>query len=410
MRKPTIKLAYIHFAFFYSGGGEKLVFKQVDWLRKKGYQVDLWTPLVDEKLCFPDLAPKMMIKEIFPGLSWIFRQVQLNSLIYAIAFLALLVMPRFAKYKLVIGDHHPSAWFCYLIHRLYGTPYILYLAQPTRLLYQRKIDREVGLQFKGPLRLSKVLGRVLKPLIFFLDRDCLLSAAAVIANGRYAKGSLEAIYGRKVINCPAGADFPKNKKARHCFGGELTVNSHKISKPFILLTNRHIPHKKIEWMIEAMKDFKKENVRLVITGQKTEFTNHLVAAAERFKVQDKVIFVGLVSEEELHRLYSHAAVYVYSSPQEDFGMGVIEAQAHRVPVVAWKAGGVQYTIKHGKTGFLVKPYSLKTFQERVKELLDNRTMNYQMGRNALDWARKFSWNSHNMALEKIIKQANRKAG
>lgn len=400
-KKP--KIAFLHFAFIYSGGGEKLVLKQVDWFLKKGYQVDIFSPLVDKDNCFPGLLKKYQIKELLPGWSWLFKKFQVNSLIYVLAFLAPFLVWRLRNYQLIIGDHHPSAWFCYLAKKLYQVPYILYLAQPTRIIYQRQIDKEVGLQFQGSLKLSLLLGKLLRPLIFLFDQKCLAEAGKILANGKYAQLSLETIYGRKVINCPAGTSLPK-KSSRQNFPKEIKVNGYVLSRPYILLTNRHIPHKKLDWMIEMMVFFKKIDCQLVITGQETKYTKKLKEKVVKLKLNKKIKLIGFVSEKNLAKLYANATVYVYSSPQEDFGMGVIEAQAYSCPVVAFCAGGIKFTVLDRQTGFLIKPYSLKDFAKKVKLLLMDRKLNQQFGRKARLWAREFSWQRHNLKLAKTIQE------
>ena len=44
-----MKTAIIHLGFFYSGGGEKVVFEEVRGLRARGHQVDCYAPFVERQ-------------------------------------------------------------------------------------------------------------------------------------------------------------------------------------------------------------------------------------------------------------------------------------------------------------------------------------------------------------------------
>ena len=68
-------------------------------------------------------------------------------------------------------------------------------------------------------------------------------------------------------------------------------------------------------------------------------------------MRDQIYFVDLVNESDLSRLYKAAVLYVYPSPEEDFGMGIVEAMAAGTPMIAWNNGGPTGTVKDGQTGY-----------------------------------------------------------
>ncbi|OPY12183.1 MAG: GDP-mannose-dependent alpha-(1-6)-phosphatidylinositol monomannoside mannosyltransferase [Syntrophus sp. PtaB.Bin138] len=51
----------------------------------------------------------------------------------------------------------------------------------------------------------------------------------------------------------------------------------------------------------------------------------------------------------------------------------------KVPVVAYRIGGTPEGIVHGKTGFLVRKGDLKSFADRLKELLTDGKKRKAMG-------------------------------
>jgi len=73
----------------------------------------------------------------------------------------------------------------------------------------------------------------------------------------------------------------------------------------------------------------------------------------------------------VNALQRHARVVVQKSIAEGFGLTVSEAMWKGRPVVAGKVGGIQDQIEDGETGYLIDPYDLDAFGERVAALLQD---------------------------------------
>jgi len=163
--------------------------------------------------------------------------------------------------------------------------------------------------------------------------------------------------------------------------------------------------KRFEYALWALKTIRRTaaNVSLVITGQETEYTDKLRYLVDGLGLSHAVHFVGLVTEIDLARLYENAAVYVYPSPEEDFGMGIVEAMAAGTPVVAWNNGGPTVTVRDGITGFLVEPYDTEAFAERLLRLVSYPQVAEDMGRAGHSRARQlFSYERHVELLEQAL--------
>ena len=189
------------------------------------------------------------------------------------------------------------------------------------------------------------------------------------------------------------------------YNGDVIVNGVIIPKPYVLLTNRHAPQKRFEYAIWGLKIINKviPELCLVITGQETQYTNELRYLVESLRLQHRVFFVGLVEEKELLNLYQEAVLYVYPSPEEDFGMGIIEAMAAGTPTVAWNICGPTVTVVDGETGFLAPPYDTDAFIERMMDLVSNPGLAEQMGRAGHKRvAEFFSYEKHNKVLENVL--------
>jgi glycosyltransferase involved in cell wall biosynthesis len=85
------------------------------------------------------------------------------------------------------------------------------------------------------------------------------------------------------------------------------------------------------------------------------------------KSQNKVEFLGQVSDEELVKLYKGAKGFLALSQDEDFGITPVESMLCGTPVIAFNGGGYKETVIDGKTGVLFNDYSVDGLIKAVKK-------------------------------------------
>ena len=87
-------------------------------------------------------------------------------------------------------------------------------------------------------------------------------------------------------------------------------------------------------------------------------------------------------------------------------MGVIEAMAWGVPVVAWNYAGPTVTVIDGETGFLAEPYNVEAYADAVAWLLQDPKLRSRMGLAARDRVeRYFTWDRHSRLMERAVRVA-----
>jgi glycosyltransferase involved in cell wall biosynthesis len=402
------RIAVIHCGFTYSGGGERLVLEQVAALRRRGFTVDLFAPTVDPKACFPALMERVRPRSLFPQLPrWLpFREAIQLMCASVFAPLLALTLPR---YDIIVGENQPGVWIAWVVSALRRKPYLAYLNQPCRLIYPRSVDVEAGWKTKLDYHLLDGLIQRIRGFVKWADRASVRNAHTVLVDGMFIGRRIAAVYDREVLDCPGAAHPAPTGYARgDTETGEIAVNGTRIAKPYVLLTNRHYPQKRFDLVIAAMSRVAEAGTRspLVITGGHTSYTRSLVKLAKGLGISDRVHFVGEVSEADLQRLYAEAAVYVYPAPEEDFGLGIVEAMTKEVPVVAWGHGGPTVTIEDGVSGHLATPYSVEDFAERIRSLLADPQAARAMGRAGRRRAEaEFSWATHAARLHVAVRTA-----
>jgi glycosyltransferase involved in cell wall biosynthesis len=116
---------------------------------------------------------------------------------------------------------------------------------------------------------------------------------------------------------------------------EKVRRKYRIENDYILYAGIYKPRKNHAGLFKAYRIFLESNPHsnLVIVGPMGDGQNELSRLAESLGIRDKIIFTGVVDDEELRSIYSAARVYACPSLYEGFGFTVLEAMACETPVV-----------------------------------------------------------------------------
>lgn len=149
-------------------------------------------------------------------------------------------------------------------------------------------------------------------------------------------------------------------------------------KSIILFTGRLVYYKGLEYLLKAMLAIDAE---LWIIGAGT-LERWLQEMSQHLGLQEKVQFLGEISEEDLPAYYHAADVFVLPSVEnsEMFGMVLLEAMACKKPVVCTDLPtGVSWVNQHGVTGLRVPPRSPQGLADAINMLLRNDSLRAEMG-------------------------------
>ncbi len=405
----ALKIGVFHCGFTYSGGGERQVLEEVRGLRQLGHLVECYAPTIDQTKCFPELLAEVAPRPLVVQLpAWFPLRDAIHML--AASVLAPFVALTLPSFDLLIGANQPGAWIAFVVSRVRRVPYVAYMNQPCRLVYPRAVDLETGWQTKRDYQLLNALIQRFRSFVRWADWVSVRQARTLLVNGRFVGEQVSRLYERDVVDCPGGCHPSAENCDRGDFNvGQIAVGGTVIAKPYILLTNRHYPQKRFDFAIRALDLLSRDDSRdihLVITGSFTGYTRQLAVLAAELGMSDQVTFLGEVGDRDLASLYREAAVYVYSSPEEDFGLGVLEAMSHALPVVAWGHGGPTVSVQDGETGLLAAPYDVEDFARKIRDLLNDPVCNRRLGENAFRRVRdKFTWERHVQILERAAREA-----
>jgi glycosyltransferase involved in cell wall biosynthesis len=147
--------------------------------------------------------------------------------------------------------------------------------------------------------------------------------------------------------------------------------------PFtVLFVGRIIGSKGQADLVDAFAEFRRQwshEARLVLVGRidspDDAYLQDIKRRIATHGLGDNVVLTGAVSDDELRRWYAQADAYVSLSLHEGFGVPLVEAMVHGVPVIAWPAGAVPYTL--GGAAKLLADRSTPTVATAIFEIASN---------------------------------------
>ncbi len=164
--------------------------------------------------------------------------------------------------------------------------------------------------------------------------------------------------------------------------------------------------KGLEYLLRAMP-IVIDNIpdaHLEIVGDGSEKENSMRVVRE-LGIGGNVTFVGWVPSDRIEQYYRKSTIVVVPSLwPEAFGLVGVEAMSVGRPVIASRVGGIPEWLDDGKTGFLVAPGNSEQIAERAIQLLSDRELLEQMGKNARQKAEQFSIDKHVTKIDDIYRE------
>jgi glycosyltransferase involved in cell wall biosynthesis len=156
---------------------------------------------------------------------------------------------------------------------------------------------------------------------------------------------------------------------------------HSIS---LLFLTRVVLEKGIIELIDSYLSLQKEteNLKLRIVGADTADTLYVKKYLHDVDKNNLVEYVGPVSDEQKHKEYLEADIFVFPTYVEDQSYAVMEAMSYGLPVIASNVGGVPSLITHEQNGYLVLPKDVDSLRQGIKKIISAPDLREKLGKNA----------------------------
>lgn len=320
-------------------------------------------------------------KKIFPQKIFFEDGISIYNVNYLSPFLFDITkkLPKDFKvynYNIVISHMPSGALFAYkLVEKCPAIPYSISVHSSDITVLTNPF---YGLYFKN--RLQKAYKRA----------DC-ISARSIVLSNKIKE--LSPFAKNKTFIAPSGVkqeiiepqEFFNEKASRK-------------SSPFVITTvAKLIKRKNIDVIIKAVSraEIKDFVLNIIGSGEQEDYLKKLVKI---YNIQDKVIFHGQLSNEEVLLKLRESDLFVLVSSRETFGMVYLEAASRANIVIAAKNDGIDGIIKNELNGYtsntdivelsekIKKVYNL-SFEEKNKILTASR--NYLIENNSLNVSKNY---------------------
>jgi glycosyltransferase involved in cell wall biosynthesis len=105
--------------------------------------------------------------------------------------------------------------------------------------------------------------------------------------------------------------------------------------------------------------------------------------------RSRITLTGYLPPAELEQLYNRASIFAFPSLDEGFGIPVLEAMAHGIPVLTSNRSALPEVA--GDAALLVNPFDVEEIRAALERLIDNRELREQLACRGRARAAQFTW-------------------
>lgn len=231
---------------------------------------------------------------------------------------------------------------------------------------------------------------------YYFEKQAYKKADAVIAVSHYTLKITEELFGKKQM-----ATVIPNGLFLDNF---LQTSNHKVAGNFVLYFGSLVRKKGILELAQIFNELITINkkAKLLVVGRdvKDIFENQSMLFMLKNKLSAKALenfeYKGVLPYDKMKETIEKAAVCVFPSLAESFGMVTIEAMALKKAVVNTNYPWAKEIITDGETGYLEDPKNHKAFAEKINTLLTDESLCAGFGEKASAHVRA------NFSINKII--------
>ncbi len=147
------------------------------------------------------------------------------------------------------------------------------------------------------------------------------------------------------------------------------------------------PHKGIHHLFQALRGLPQSAFHLTLAGQWMPGFRNWIERRFTVPFQD----AGRLASPLLSAEYRKADVLLFPALRDGFGLVLVEAMAHGLPVIASTSCAAPDLIRDGVEGLLVPPSNPVRLRKAIQTLLDRPQLAPAMSEAAYQLSRKLSW-------------------
>ena len=178
----------------------------------------------------------------------------------------------------------------------------------------------------------------------------------------------------------------------------LKAIAQESTTPYIFCCSNRKGHKNELKLLSAFSNsHSKRDFNLVFSGSSDEPTaSHI----RKLGLGEKAFFTGRLSESELAGWYKGAAVTIFPSLYEGFGLPLIESMAVGTPTIASSTSALPEV--GGDASYYFDPGDIDSITEALDKVISDDSLRQNMRTRGLEQAKKFSWDQTAALVSKAL--------
>lgn len=163
-------------------------------------------------------------------------------------------------------------------------------------------------------------------------------------------------------------------------------------RPFFLWVGNREPRKNLSGVVSAFNLAVQRGLTshdLVLVGPRGWNQPHLAAEIAESGAADRIIDLGVVSDQLLDGIYRACAALVWPSFYEGFGIPLVEAMQYGKPVITSRSGATAEVA--GNAGLLVDPHQSSAIAAALLRLAHDPATYQRLAANATQRSQSYSW-------------------
>lgn len=152
------------------------------------------------------------------------------------------------------------------------------------------------------------------------------------------------------------------------------------------------PKKNVKGLMAALALLKAENklpYPLVMPDLDRVYLQRTLEEINAPRLIENIILCGYVPNSELPGIFGNAAMFLYPSLRESFGIPLLEAMACGVPVVTSHTSSMPEVA--GDAALFTDPFKPETIAEQILKLSEDSQLHTELKNRGLERSKQFSW-------------------
>lgn len=307
-------------------------------------------------------------------------------------------------WKAMIDQEHPDliqVWGTEFTHGLCALrvagdiPSVIYMQGYLQSIARHYLAGMTNAELKGSVTFRDIIKRdsIIQQQQKYMhsatkEKEMLKRAGTIICENDWCEDSIKSVLPDiKVHRCPLSVNTVFAEK-------EWSVN--QVEPHSIICTASGYPLKGLHMVLRAVALLKERypDIKLYVPGpkmvsdgslqwlvRKRGYTNYIEKLIKELDIEKNIIWLGILSQEQLAEQYARTRVFVLSSSIENHASSLKEAMMVGTPSIATFVGGVPEYVRHGENGFLYRFEEYEIMAGYVSRLFDDDEMAVKISEN-----------------------------